>query len=70
MKKAIKSAIALLKKAEAGWVEKSNAKADDKTREKSRKARNKAREEVFQAIAVLEQALKKNSGDGGDDKNP
>jgi hypothetical protein len=70
LKRAIKSAMALLKKADAGWVEKSKRKADDKTTEKGRTARNKAREQVFQAIAILEEALKLNSGDGQNDKNP
>ena len=70
MKKAIEAAIALLKRAEKDWVERAKASADDKTKAKAKNARDKARKEILKAIGILEMALKKNSGDGQDDKNP
>ena len=70
MKKAIASAIAVLRQAQKDWAEMPKAGADKKTRDAAKKARDKARKEVLKAIGILEKALKKNSGDGGDDPKP
>jgi hypothetical protein len=67
LKKALKSAIALLQKAEKDWSDKPKGKP---AVGKSLKGREKARNEIQKAIGILTEAIKRNSGDGGDDKNP
>jgi hypothetical protein len=67
MKKMIASAIALLRQAEKDWSDKPKGKT---AVDKGLKGREKARKAVQKAIDTLEEALRKNSGSGQDDKNP
>ena len=70
MKKAIASAIAVLRQAQKDWVEMPKAGANKRATEAAKKARDKARKEVNKAIDILNEALKKFSGDGQDDTKP